>query len=167
MKKHMKRNKRLTAAPKGEPGAIGLIGKVQQQLSAMEKKLDILISQSSQRPFEKNYSQKPSGHFNSSNRYDRGRQDDRPKERTYTKVICSDCNKECEVPFRPTGDRPVYCKECLPEHRKSNPFNATRDSRPEERDFPREVRSDKKKAKKKKKLDKEKKPFYSKIRKFN
>jgi len=23
------------------------------------------------------------------------------------------CNKECEVPFKPSGDRPVYCKECF------------------------------------------------------
>lgn len=29
------------------------------------------------------------------------------------KVICSSCQKECEVPFRPTGDRPVYCSECF------------------------------------------------------
>jgi len=28
------------------------------------------------------------------------------------KSVCSDCGKECEVPFRPTGDRPVYCQEC-------------------------------------------------------
>jgi CxxC-x17-CxxC domain-containing protein len=29
------------------------------------------------------------------------------------KTICSKCSKECEVPFRPTGNRPVYCKECF------------------------------------------------------
>jgi CxxC-x17-CxxC domain-containing protein len=28
------------------------------------------------------------------------------------KSVCADCGKECEVPFRPTGDRPVYCQEC-------------------------------------------------------
>ena len=28
------------------------------------------------------------------------------------KAICSDCKKECEVPFKPSGDRPVYCKDC-------------------------------------------------------
>jgi CxxC-x17-CxxC domain-containing protein len=35
-----------------------------------------------------------------------------------TKVICSDCGKECEVPFKPTEGRPVYCFDCLPKHRK-------------------------------------------------
>jgi CxxC-x17-CxxC domain-containing protein len=28
------------------------------------------------------------------------------------KVVCSKCKKECEVPFKPMGDRPVYCKDC-------------------------------------------------------
>jgi CxxC-x17-CxxC domain-containing protein len=38
--------------------------------------------------------------------------------REMTKVICSDCGKECEVPFKPTEGRPVYCQECLPKHRR-------------------------------------------------
>ncbi|MDO5846262.1 MAG: DNA-directed RNA polymerase [Methanocorpusculum sp.] len=33
------------------------------------------------------------------------------------KAVCSDCGKECEVPFQPTEGRPVYCQECLPKHR--------------------------------------------------
>ena len=28
-------------------------------------------------------------------------------------AICSDCKKNCEVPFRPTGEKPVYCRECF------------------------------------------------------
>jgi len=27
-------------------------------------------------------------------------------------VICFDCGNDCEVPFKPSGTRPVYCKEC-------------------------------------------------------
>ena len=34
------------------------------------------------------------------------------------KAVCSDCGKECEVPFKPSGDRPVYCKECFMKRRK-------------------------------------------------
>lgn len=34
------------------------------------------------------------------------------------KAKCSECGAECEVPFKPSGDRPVYCKECF---RKKNP----------------------------------------------
>jgi len=29
------------------------------------------------------------------------------------KIICADCGKEDEVPFKPTEGRPVYCKECF------------------------------------------------------
>jgi len=28
-------------------------------------------------------------------------------------ATCGSCGKDCEVPFRPTGDRPVYCKNCF------------------------------------------------------
>ncbi len=29
------------------------------------------------------------------------------------KAICSECGKECEVPFKPTEGRPVYCRDCF------------------------------------------------------
>jgi len=29
------------------------------------------------------------------------------------KATCAECKKECEVPFKPSGGRPVYCKECF------------------------------------------------------
>jgi len=45
-----------------------------------------------------------------------GRPYDRP--RTMYKVTCSDCGKETEVPFKPTGDRPVYCRDCFQQHRE-------------------------------------------------
>ena len=41
---------------------------------------------------------------------------DRPPREMH-KAICADCKKECEVPFKPSGDRPVYCKECYQKHR--------------------------------------------------
>jgi CxxC-x17-CxxC domain-containing protein len=36
--------------------------------------------------------------------------DGRPRE--FHKATCSECKKECEVPFKPSNDRPVYCKDC-------------------------------------------------------
>ena len=33
------------------------------------------------------------------------------------KATCADCKKECEVPFKPREDRPVYCKECFSKRR--------------------------------------------------
>ena len=29
------------------------------------------------------------------------------------KATCSKCNKGCEVPFRPNGKKPVFCKDCF------------------------------------------------------
>ncbi len=34
------------------------------------------------------------------------------------KAVCAECKKECEVPFKPTEGRPVYCKDCFAKHRK-------------------------------------------------
>lgn len=33
------------------------------------------------------------------------------------KAKCSDCGQECEVPFKPTEGKPVYCKECYRKHK--------------------------------------------------
>ncbi|MGI6202159.1 MAG: zinc-ribbon domain containing protein [Eubacteriales bacterium] len=28
-------------------------------------------------------------------------------------AVCSDCGKECKIPFEPKTDRPVYCSDCF------------------------------------------------------
>ncbi len=28
-------------------------------------------------------------------------------------AVCSDCGKDCEVPFKPSGDKPIYCDKCF------------------------------------------------------
>lgn len=28
-------------------------------------------------------------------------------------VVCASCGKDTEVPFQPSGDRPVYCSDCF------------------------------------------------------
>ena len=33
------------------------------------------------------------------------------------KATCADCGKECEVPFKPDPNRPVYCRECYAKRR--------------------------------------------------
>lgn len=42
--------------------------------------------------------------------------DNRDQPREYFKAVCSDCGKECEVPFKPTQGRPVYCRDCFKKH---------------------------------------------------
>lgn len=34
-------------------------------------------------------------------------------EVTMHKATCDECHKSCEVPFRPSGDKPVYCSDCF------------------------------------------------------
>lgn len=29
------------------------------------------------------------------------------------KAICSDCGRECEIPFKPTQGKPVFCSKCF------------------------------------------------------
>ena len=33
------------------------------------------------------------------------------------KATCSECNQECEVPFKPTEGKPVYCRDCFAKKR--------------------------------------------------
>jgi CxxC-x17-CxxC domain-containing protein len=49
------------------------------------------------------------GEFMSNSRY---------SNRTMHKATCADCGNECEVPFKPTEGRDVYCRECYRKHRR-------------------------------------------------
>ena len=44
-----------------------------------------------------------------------GRFDGPPRE--MHKVTCAECGKETEVPFKPDGSRPVYCRDCFQKHK--------------------------------------------------
>lgn len=35
------------------------------------------------------------------------------QQREMHDVICASCGVETQVPFRPTNDRPVYCRDCF------------------------------------------------------
>lgn len=28
-------------------------------------------------------------------------------------VVCSECGTQTQVPFKPVGDRPIYCRDCF------------------------------------------------------
>lgn len=38
-------------------------------------------------------------------------------QREMHKAVCAECGVETEVPFRPSGDRPVYCRDCFSKNR--------------------------------------------------
>lgn len=57
------------------------------------------------------------------------------------KVICDKCGQSCEVPFKPTKSKPVYCSDCFEKEdsprqesgygRSRGEFSSRRESRPE------------------------------------
>lgn len=50
----------------------------------------------------------------SEGRFERkGRNDRKDSGLEFHKVVCAKCGARCEVPFRPSGDKPVYCRDCF------------------------------------------------------
>ena len=49
---------------------------------------------------------------------DKPRRDNRDGgERQTFQATCASCQKSCDVPFKPTGDKPVYCSDCFSRNR--------------------------------------------------
>jgi CxxC-x17-CxxC domain-containing protein len=46
-------------------------------------------------------------------RSDGGNRFDRFEEKQMFSATCDKCGKECEVPFKPTSGKPVYCSDCF------------------------------------------------------
>ena len=34
-------------------------------------------------------------------------------QRQMHKAVCDECGQNCEVPFKPSGDKPIYCSSCF------------------------------------------------------
>ena len=68
-----------------------------------------------------------------------GRDGSRPTQ--MFSAMCSDCNRACEIPFRPTGERPVFCKDCFDKKRESSQGNYERREAPP-RNFPQREQRD-------------------------
>ncbi|HWY79275.1 MAG TPA: CxxC-x17-CxxC domain-containing protein [Candidatus Sulfotelmatobacter sp.] len=65
-------------------------------------------------------------------RFNNSRPDFNNNRQEMFSATCANCGKQCEVPFRPNGNKPVLCRECFQ--------NSNRDSdsrRPERRSFDR------------------------------
>ncbi|MFA5271106.1 MAG: CxxC-x17-CxxC domain-containing protein [Candidatus Omnitrophota bacterium] len=111
---------------KSDTEVLEFIAKIHQQLALLDKKVDALIAKivTTPKPIEvakpfippKPFQQQSNAHAQAQ------RQNDRFRERIMHKAICADCRKPCEVPFRPSGDRPVYCQECFSRRKTPNPF---------------------------------------------
>ncbi len=139
MKRHSRRS---DFSPRtARPDIAGLINKLQQQLFSLEKKIDALISRPQERPSEARPAPKPFGPFGHSYRNDNRGHGRDFRERNLFQAVCADCGKACEIPFKPSTDRPVYCRECFSRRKQdSGVFRAnSSDMPPKERNFTQEV----------------------------
>ena len=92
------------------------------------------------------------------------RRDDRfsRKRKESAFVTCADCGTECEVPFVPKTDRPVYCSDCFKQNKpQDNEYekfsrNNRRESRREERREPR--RDDRRESRRESRRDDRREP---------
>jgi CxxC-x17-CxxC domain-containing protein len=105
------------------PDIASLLSQIQQRLTSLENKIDALAGKVS--PSRLVYSTPPQEKIQKpDNRNNRNR--------PMFKAICADCKKECEVPFRPSGDRPVYCRECFASRKAGNSLRPAIASKPKE-----------------------------------
>jgi CxxC-x17-CxxC domain-containing protein len=65
--------------------------------------------------FSKDDHSQKRGNFN---QFDR---EERPSFKKSFNVTCAQCGDECDVPFKPTGNKPVFCSNC---YRKENKFGS-------------------------------------------
>lgn len=69
------------------------------------------------------------------NRSKINRKRDHREDRKMFRAVCSDCGDDCEVPFKPSNDKPIYCNDCFdPEDRGYNDKGRGRDDRGRGRD---------------------------------
>jgi|GEM_PF-1183383 CxxC-x17-CxxC domain-containing protein len=119
MKKFFKRKEQEDMVEE-ETDVVTLLQQIKQQLIFLEKKVDALSSsQPQERRPERSF-----GH----DRHDRGDRDGGFSNRGF-KAICAECGQSCEIPFKPSGDRPVYCRDCFSK-REGGSSEGRRDSRP-------------------------------------
>ncbi len=64
----------------------------------------------------------PSRSFRNS-RDDSGSRYSRDDRRESTTVTCADCGTECQVPFVPRTDKPVYCSDCFRQNKPQDSGN--------------------------------------------
>jgi len=96
--------------PKVDPYVEGLMGKLLDRLVTIERKMDVVISKVSQKTIGNAQTITQVSQPTSPPMQPR-------REKTLYEAICAECSKVCEVPFRPTENRPVYCKECWSKRR--------------------------------------------------
>ena len=121
MKKKMK-PKELPIEPEVSIDVVSIVNEMKEKIVSLEKKIDILISRPQAKPQEERHFQKSFQRFDNPRHHDRGRNYNESRGTSLTNVICAECGMECQVPFKPSADRPVYCKDCFSKRKTDKPF---------------------------------------------
>lgn len=109
---------------------------VKERLVSLENKIDTIIRQTSARTPAPNNVQKPFQRFDRPPQTqfegDRNNMIRRDARMMY-KTVCADCKNECEVPFKPSQDRPVYCRDCFAKRKAAGNFKTRSEGTPKVR----------------------------------
>lgn len=104
-----------------EPDIWDAMLKMREQLMALDRKMDlVLMLVSKQSSAQSNAQQRPQAPAAKPNFVPPVKNSG--QGRPVFRATCADCQKDCELPFKPSGDRPVYCKECFAKRRAGNNF---------------------------------------------
>ncbi|MEI7752508.1 MAG: CxxC-x17-CxxC domain-containing protein [Candidatus Omnitrophota bacterium] len=133
----------------GLPELVAMMTKISERLEVLEKKTDLVISQTSVRSSEGREYPKPvpqpsvpSQPFRQPDPSQQRSNEVKPVPvqtqaqnhqrpgRVLHKAVCADCHRDCEIPFKPTGERPVYCKECFSKRKGGNSFKGSHGNNP-------------------------------------
>ena len=109
-----KSKSRSASVPKVDPYIDGLMAKLLERLVSLENKMDKVIAQTAGASSGNGHQPKP---FQIPQAQP---QQPQRRDRVLYEAICADCSKVCEVPFKPTEDRAVYCKECFARRKFGN-----------------------------------------------
>lgn len=90
--------------------------KLQEQVSALDKKVDLLMGRMMATPALMTNTHTP-------NLLAEPPRKDKPQYQ----IICADCGKEATLHFKPNADRPVYCKDCYLLRKRSAVVSVVKD----------------------------------------
>jgi CxxC-x17-CxxC domain-containing protein len=120
MSKKNAKPKVVQTAASASQDIIGLITTLIEKLVTLESKVDTVLSRLSQRSAEPPRHNAPPAASVPHNK----------NSRPMHSAVCAECGKNCEVPFKPSGDRPVYCQGCFAARKKQSAFNPAQRERP-------------------------------------
>ncbi|MFA6599478.1 MAG: CxxC-x17-CxxC domain-containing protein [Candidatus Omnitrophota bacterium] len=136
-----KRARKSAPADAELPQLVAVMAKIAERLDGLEKKTDMVLERIAFRPDEIRHVPPPFVRPEAPRQVPeppppvQAPQPSQPKPnrdqngRIMYQTVCADCHQDCEVPFKPFADRPVYCKDCFAK-RKSGGGGAPKPAAP-------------------------------------